>query len=295
MREPEVVDAQVHVWERNHPGRPWRAEYQAVLDQIQQLSETASRRTELTGAQMIGEMAEAGVTAAIVVLSSLQYGFDCSYAFETAAAYPDRFAVVGSVDPARPDLDDYVAGWRGMPNGLGLRIVTVNPGAQDRLAAGGYDRLLSAAQKNEVPVCVYAPGRPDLIEAMARHYPDLQIVVDHVGLPVVPVSDPLKQAQALLRLGAFENLACKLSGLPANSKEAFPFHDLEPLVTQALDAFGPDRLMWGSDWTRINSVTYREGVDFMRDSALSNADKGALLGGSLRRIFRWPAAQRDGS
>jgi predicted TIM-barrel fold metal-dependent hydrolase len=119
------------------------------------------------------------------------------------------------------------------------------------------------------------------------------LVIDHLGLrhpPRDPAGPELfAPLPELLALAAFRNVAVKFSGVPALSRERYPFGDIWPEARRVIDAFGPDRLMWGSDYTRCERLhSYADSVDFVRCSEdLSESDKAALMGGTLRRILRW--------
>src|SRR5215475_10667818 len=92
-----TIDSQVHVYERNHPGRPWVG-HLAGPDHV-------------TGDEMVAAMDSVGVDGAILVSPFALYRFDASYALEVYAAYPGRFGLVKPVDVADPGVADTIAGW----------------------------------------------------------------------------------------------------------------------------------------------------------------------------------------
>src|SRR5207245_1806894 len=89
----EIVDAQVHIWEKNHPGRPWTAYQEAVKGPLGPAAVAGYTECEMTAADMLRAMEKVGVDAAVVVPPGIIYGFDCSYGFEAAATHPNRFGV----------------------------------------------------------------------------------------------------------------------------------------------------------------------------------------------------------
>ena len=92
-----------------------------------------------------------------------------------------------------------------------------------------------------------------------------------------------------MSLARHPNVVVKCTGTPALSHEPFPFLDLWPHIRRIVDEFGIERLMWGSDITRRNHP-YEEAIGYVRDtSLLSPSERTAILGGSLRRLFSWPA------
>jgi predicted TIM-barrel fold metal-dependent hydrolase len=92
-----------------------------------------------------------------------------------------------------------------------------------------------------------------------------------------------------LKLAGHQNVAIKITGACTLSRDAFPFKDIWDPLARIFDAFGIDRCMWGTDWTRaVALLTYQQGVDAFRDTdRLSDSDKRTLMGGTLERVYRW--------
>jgi predicted TIM-barrel fold metal-dependent hydrolase len=201
---------------------------------------------------------------------------------------------VGRIDPEAPDVAAQVRAWRAEPAAAGLRLVLVTDADASHLHDGRCDGLLTAAQREGVPVCTLSPGRAVDVGAIASAYPDLQLVIDHLGLAQPPTMvigpDPWAALPDLLAVARFPNVAVKVSGVPTLSASPFPFADLWPHLARVIDAFGPDRLMWGSDWTRAAPLLgYDAGLRYFTESdALGDPEKQLVLGGTLRRIFDWP-------
>jgi L-fuconolactonase len=235
-----------------------------------------------------------GVAAALLVTIA-PYAPDNSYALEGAAAHPDRFAVVGRVDSTAPDLEERVGGWpeAGM---VGARLIIGSEVERATFRAGGYDRLFACCAQARLPLCVYPPAVMPELAPVAERHPELPLVIDHLGLAQPPLMqadpDPFQRLPELLALARFANVSVKLTGFPTLSAQSFPFADLQKRLRRLLDAFGPERLLWGSDNTRTEALhPYRQAVDFIAlNDGLSEAEKELILGGSLRRIFGWRRA-----
>ena len=90
-----TIDAQVHAYERDHPGRPWKAVLRGP--------------PEVTGEAMVQAMDEVGVDGALLVSPFTMYGFDASYAIQVHAAHPDRFALIKPVDTTDPGVGEVIA------------------------------------------------------------------------------------------------------------------------------------------------------------------------------------------
>jgi predicted TIM-barrel fold metal-dependent hydrolase len=82
----------------------------------------------------------------------------------------------------------------------------------------------------------------------------------------------------------------KLTSLPLLSRERYPHADVWPHLRRVIAAFGPGRLMWGSDQT-VFDHDYGETVDVIRETGeLGEEDKALILGATLRRVWDWPAS-----
>jgi L-fuconolactonase len=273
-----VIDVQVHPFERNHPGRPWAGPSHGL--------DSAS------GEEMVAAMDSVGVDAAVMVSSFSAYRFDYSYALEVYGRYPNRFRVVTPVDTNDPGLDDFVASWAKTPGTVGIRV-RIADGVVTDPADPGTNRAFAAAARHGLPVNFLCWGRLDLGAAFIRRNPDTVIVIDHLGLlqpytPPVP-ADVWADLPKLLALAECPNVRVKVSGACTMSHQSFPYDDIWEPVLRIIDAFGLDRCMWGTDWTRtIKMLTYEQGVaPFRNTTHLSASDKAALMGGTLEKVYNW--------
>ena len=273
-----IIDAQVHCYERNHPGRPWHA----VL----------AGPPEVTGEDMIKAMDSVGVDGALLVSVYTMYRWDASYAVAVQKAHPGRFGVIKPVNANDPKVADTIAEWAGMPGTVAIRIM-MTPEISTDAADPGINRILAAAAKHDLPVNMLARDRLEQLGALAKRNPDTQIVLDHLGLeqPFVPPApkEPWKELPHVLKLSENKNVAIKISGACTLSHEPFPYKDIRKPVDQIINTFGLDRCMWGTDWTRaVNLLTYKEGVEsFKVTDRLSDADRARLMGGTIEKVYGW--------
>jgi len=164
------------------------------------------------------------------------------------------------------------------------------PGVSD---GPGVDRVMNSAARHGLPLCVMCTGRLALMDDLAARHPDTQLVVDHLGLPQpteLPFPpEPFAKLPDLLALSRHPNVAVKVTGAVTLSRRHFPYDDLWEPLARLFDAFGLDRCMWGTDWTRTTPVTsYAEAVAAFRDTGRLSADERAtLMSGTLQRIFDW--------
>jgi L-fuconolactonase len=274
-----IIDAQVHVYERDHPGRPWHA----VL----------AGPPEVTGDQTVAAMDAAGVDGAILVSAFTMYRYDASYALEVRKRHPDRFALIKPVDPTDPSVAEIIADWKRTPGTVAVRMLLLRSGLASDPADPGLNRVLAEAGRLSLPVNLHIAGRLDQGIALIRRNPDTQIVVDHLGLvqphePPLP-ADPWADLAQVLTLAKLPNVAIKITGACTLSREPFPYRDIWDPVCRVIDAFGLDRCLWGTDWTRaVNFLTFAQGVDAFRvTDRISASDKAKLMGGTLARVYGW--------
>ena len=232
--------------------------------------------------------------------------------FITAARnlYPERFAGVVTFDHAHPDLVADVARVRALPGVIAGRALvgdwrdaTLRPAFEE----GAFDPIFAAAEQVGLPIFVSTHGWAKAMEAVAVRHPALTLIIDHIGVSQHPVSppndDPWGRFPDLLALAKYPNVYVKLCGAPLLSEQAYPFADVWPKLDQLFDAFGFDRVMWGSDYTRMRQadlprgaqprrrgLSYADSLRYLLDSdRIGDADKRKLFGETLRRVLTFPA------
>ena len=273
-----TIDAQVHAYERDHPGRPWAA----VLP----------GPPEVTGDDMVAAMDAVGVDGALLVSPFTMYRYDASYALEVHAAHPGRFGVIKPVDPTDPAVAETIADWAATNGAVGIRLM-LNRGVSTDPADLGINRVLAAAARHALPVNLLCWGRLEQAGRLAARHPDTRLVIDHLGLqqpfePPVP-AEPFADLPKLLDLAAHDNIVVKITGACTLSHAPFPYHDLWDPLWRIFDAFGFDRCLWGTDWTRaVALLTYEQGVEAFRvTDRLSDSDRAALMGETLQQVYHW--------
>jgi L-fuconolactonase len=273
-----TIDAQVHAYERDHPGRPWAAVLHGP--------------PEVTGADMVAAMDAVGVDGALLISPFTMYRYDASYAVDVRNRYPGRFALIKPVDPSDPAVAETIADWKATPGTVGIRIMMTR-GVSEDAADPGINRVLTAGARHGLPVNILCWGRLEQAQALAARNPDTTIVIDHLGLQQPfeppPPAQPWADLPNVLKLAAQPNVAIKITGACTLSREAFPYKDIWDPLARIFDAFGLPRCLWGTDWTRaVGLLTYRQGVDAFRISdRLSESDREMLMGGALQRVYKW--------
>ena len=274
-----LIDAQLHAYERNHPGRPWHA----VL----------AGPPEATGDQTVDMLDANGVDGAILISAFTMYRYDASYALEVHRKHPGRFALIKPVDPADPAVADIIADWKRTPGTVAVRMLLARSGLASDAADPGLNKVLATAAKLSMPVNLHIAGRLDQGIELIRRNPDTQIIVDHLALVQpherpVP-AEPWAELEQVLGLATFDNVVMKITGACTLSREPYPFDDIWDPVCRMIDTFGVERCLWGTDWTRaVAFLTHKQGTDAFRDTKrLSEGDKAKLMGANTARVYGW--------
>ncbi len=272
-----TIDSQVHAYERNRPERPWNAFLEGP--------------DEVTGDDMVAAMGEVGVNGALLISPFRLYGYDASYVLEVYAKHPGRFGLIKPFDSQSEAVADQIAEWARTPGVVGARIMLADQEFEPDNP--GLNRLFAAGAQAGIPVNVMASGKLPLVRELARRNPKTQVVIDHVGLaqPFVPPTppEPFADLANVVSPAELDNVAIKISGACTLSHEAFPYPDIWASLGKVFDAFGFDRCLWGTDWTRaVRLLTYEQGVEAFRvTDQLSDSERSALMGGSLAKIYNW--------
>lgn len=273
-----ITDAQIHVWAGDRPDRPWPS-----------YGWDFNHGTEdYTQEHVLGEMDAAGVHRAILVPPSWE-GDRNDLALKAAAEFPDRFAVMGRMDVRDRANEAALASWRDQPGMLGIRTTFARGPATEWLTDGGSDWFFAAAERAGVPLMIFAPYLTAELREIAERHPDLRLTIDHLGIfadlrdrEIVPVIDDT------LTLASLDNVAVKASSLPCLVTEPYPWPLLREQLSRVYDAFGPERMFFGSDLSRL-PCPYRQLVSFFTEELdfLSGDELESVMGAGIERWLGW--------
>lgn len=273
-----IIDSQVHAYEANTPQRPWAT--------------VPNWPPHVTGDEMVAAMDKVGVDGAIFISSFSMYRYDASYAVEVQRAHPGRMAIVKPVDPDDPAVADVIADWKRTPGTVGVRIMV--PQGSDRAPDdAGLDRILRAAAVVDFPVNILCWGNIDVGAAIIDRHPNTRFIVDHLGIlqprePPAP-AEPWADLPKVLALAKRANAVIKVSGACTLSKQPYPFPDIWDPLARIFDAWGFERCLWGTDWTRAFAVVnYEQAVEpFRMTDRLTEAERAMLMGGTCAKAYGW--------
>ena len=228
------------------------------------------------------------------VLVQMQGQTNNDYQFECVRRYPGRFAPVVVVDTEQPDAPETLQRLAEQgASGVRLRATTRSPG-DDPLA------IWRAAGQRGLSVSCFGSGAEfasDDFAGLVQSLPEVRIVIEHLGSHSRPDMDEAERAsrQQAFALARFPNMAIKVTGLGEFCQRAmpvaepFPFvQPIPPYLRQVYNAFGPHRMMWGSDYPPVDA---REGygnalhgpMDQFADA--SEDDRALIFGGTARILF----------
>lgn len=276
-----IVDAQVHIWAAESADRPW----------IEGGSGLAQKPYPVTAEMVIEGMDEAAVDRVVLVPPSWE-GDRNDVVLDATSHYPDRFGAMGRLSLTDPASRDLVADWRKQPGMLGMRFTFHRPEQRVWLTDGTAEWLWTAAEAAGIPLMVFLPGSVPAIDAVAERHPGLRLVIDHLALARGVDAEAFAGLPDVLRLGRHPNVAVKASALPLYSSEPYPFANIHGYIRQVYDAFGPQRMFWGTDWTRL-PCSWHEAITLFTDELpwLSEDDKEWIMGKAICEWLGWPEAK----
>ena len=266
-----IVDAQVHIWGANTPERPWPSGRSAP-----------HRAQPFSKDDLLKEMDGAGVARVVIVPPSGE-GDRNDLALEAARLHPDRFAVMG-----RPPLEARPLGdWRDQPGMLGLRI-TSNTAEARAFFVDADAWVWKEAEHAGLPVMVSPSGLQPEIDRIAQLHPQLKLVIDHLALLRAKDNAAFDDLPKLLHLARLPKVAVKASALPAYTSHDYPYYNLHPYLRRVFDAFGPRRIFWGTDLSRL-PCTYRQAITLFTEELpwLSPEDQEWVMGRGICEWLNW--------
>jgi predicted TIM-barrel fold metal-dependent hydrolase len=271
MTDYPIIDPHVHVW-KHDPKYPF-AESARVPDR------------DATPEMLLDLMSANGVSKTVII-QVIHYKYDNRYLEDVLKKYPDKFQGVCRVDPLDPAAPDHLS----QLTAKGFRGVRLSPAGN---ASGDWFRgplmppLWKRCGQLKVPMTVLAPitRMPDVALLLERT-PDLMVVIDHMA--DCPVDQP-QELEKLIALRRFPNVFVKISHTWSISKQSYPWLDAQEFVNRLHQAFGPQRLMWATDWPIVEGVsTYARALAVVRDEMrfLNADDLHWMLSKTVEKV--WP-------
>ncbi|WP_369032192.1 amidohydrolase family protein [Streptomyces adonidis] len=274
-----VVDAHHHVWDLSVRDQDW-------------IAEDSPLRRDFTMADLAPEARAAGVDRTVLV-QTITVSEETPEFLALAAEHELIAGVVGWTDLTRTDIADELARLRELPGGAYLKgirhQVQGEPDPEWLLRPDVRRGLAAVAEAGLVYDLVVLPHQLPACVKAAESLPQLTFVLDHLGKPPI-VSGALEPwASDLRSLAALPNTAGKLSGLVTEADPtAWTLDDLRPYAETALGAFGPDRLMFGSDWPVCTLVaSYGQVLSLAQEltASLDAGEREQVFAGTTSRVY----------
>ena len=269
-----LIDPHVHVW-KHDPKYPFAA--------------GANVPARDATPEMLLDLMKVNGVSKTVLIQVIHYKYDNSYVGDVIKQYRSTFHAVCRVDPLDPAAPDHLSRLVGQ----GFRGVRLSPAAN---ANGDWfrGRLMPPLWKRchdlQTPMTVLTAitRMPEVGELLERT-PDLTVVIDHMA--DCPIDEPA-ELEKLIALKRYPNLFVKISHTWSISKQSYPWVDAQQYVKRLYDAYGPQRLMWATDWPiSENSTTYARTLSVVRDDMkfLNAEDKRWMLSKTVERVWPFPA------
>lgn len=272
-----IVDTHVHVIapdQRKYPRTAAAARTQWVRD--------------LSAEALLEMMREAGIDRTMLVQAYGAYAYDNAYAADCAAQHPDRFASVCIVDPLQPDAPDQLTYWVKERGVRGLRLFTRTEPEATWLDDPRTFPLWERARSLKIPLCAIAGfDQVPRLRAPLERFADLPLALDHLGLPRLDEGPPYEAIRPLFELARFPNLFLKFSSVSlyaARKGKSTP----REFFSRLLDRFGPQRMMWGSNFPATHDRTLKEQLELAQDDLSFVGDEGRRWLFGETALTLWP-------
>jgi L-fuconolactonase len=276
-----IIDSHQHFWQVGRFDYPWMSPELGVLYR-DYLPETLEQILK-----------ERGVAKTILVQASNSLA-ETDWLLSLAEQYPFIAGVVGWVDLTDPGMAKHLEVFKSNSKFKGVRHLVESEPKQDWLAQPEVIRGLQTLEQNDVAYDLLVHTRHlKHVKTVAEACPRLRLVVDHMAKPPIASGELAEWADALRTVAVFPNVSCKLSGLVTEANHtSWRKEDLRPYVEQALEFFGPERMLFGSDWpVCLLAASYAQVLDalqsLLRD--LSDEERAMIFSGNTMKFYRLQA------
>jgi predicted TIM-barrel fold metal-dependent hydrolase len=270
-----IIDPHVHVWKH---------------DSQFPFAKEARPPARDAAPETLLELMKANGVAKTVIIQVIHYRYDNSFLASVLKRYPGMFQGVCRVDPLDPAAPDHLS----RLTEQGFRGVRLSPGAGE---GGDWIRgplmppLWKRCEQLRVPMTILAPiGRMPEIAALIERCPDLTVVIDHMA--DCPVDQPA-ELEKLIALRRYPKVFVKISHTWSLSRQAYPWLDAQEHAKRLHATFGPERLMWATDWPIIenSAARYDQALTVVRDDMkfLNADDKAWMLSKTIERVWKFGA------
>lgn len=276
-----IVDTHVHVWEIDpprYPVGPTAPNWKSLPDEPG------------TADELLAEMDDEGVDWSVLVQTSWST-WDNGYIADSVARFPRRFVGMGLVDPLDPANAETARYWMADRGLAGFRFHPMYyPDEKVMLRPQNGPLLEELAANKAVLQFHLQPDFADQVDQIAGRFPDMICLIDHMGYP-----NREAEAEAfgpVLDLARHANVMVKVSDVAGRSAQDFPYADVHPFIERLHQAFGGQRLLWGTGYPGHHRLKHnwpsladelrlvREGIPFFDETT-----RALVLGGTAARVW----------
>lgn len=272
-----IIDTHLHVWSEDFSRYPF-ADGSKAADEgapVELLNDT---------------MDEAGVDKAVIV-QPIYYRFDNRYVAECLRRFPDRYAAIGLVDRHAPDAPDQLERLVREDKFGGLRIHLARADDPAEWAAPDQDPIWRRAEDLGVCFIVYGPATHlPAVEPIIARFPNVPVVLDHIGGAPTDEDPPYPLLSNVLNMARYPKVYVKLTPQSHKSKLPYPHEDTFPTFRRLYDAFGPERLMWGTNFPGVlKGVGYLPALEMFSKHLdfLTDSDKEWLFSKAALKVWKF--------
>ena len=273
------IDAHSHIWTRDVAKYPLTGKQ--TVDDLKPGSFTAEELLELAGKNGVGRV--------VLIQHRPYHGYDNSYVTDSIAKFPGRFSGVACMeaDQAHPETEMdrlFQLGIRG------FRIRQGEGGKELWKDSTGMCAMWAHAAKQGSSICpLITPENLGQVHDMCTKSPDTRVVIDHFArVGITGTIDPA-QLKALTDLSKHKQIHVKISAYYALGAKKPPHTELLPMIHQLIEAYGTERLMWGSDspYQIVEPNTYADSLQLLTTYCrlLTPAQRTQLLSGTAEKVF----------
>jgi predicted TIM-barrel fold metal-dependent hydrolase len=266
-----IVDSQVHIW------------HNATMPNHHRRIATYSKD------DLLKEMDEAGVDAALICPPSFLGVETNDLAWAAARQHPDRLAVMGWFELDNPASKETIKTWKARPDNYGARWAMMHESQRGWWKDGTLDWLWPAAEQAGIPLAFLVRDNMAELGAVAARYPHLKLTIDHIGrISGLRDDTAFATLPEMLALAKYPNVSVKLSGAPSYSSDPYPYKNIHGYLRQIFDAFGPKRCFWGTDITRM-PCSWRQCITMFTEEMpwLKGRDLELVMGKALCEWIGW--------
>ena len=271
-----IIDSHLHVWSDDQDRYPFEGGRK----------DAAPGSTEL----LLETMHEYGVDKAVIV-QPIYYLYDNSYVADSLKKYPGKFAAMGIMDRHAPDAPEQLEKLVVEDGFSGLRMHLGRPDDPAEWAAPDQDPIWRKAEELGASFLSFGPAdKLPAVEPIIARFPGVKVVLDHIGGAPTNEEEPAPLLGNVLKMAQYENVYVKFSPQPHKSDEEYPHHDSLPAFQKIHEAFGRERVMWGTDFPHVLlGMGYGPALDLFREHMdfLSAEDQEWLFGKTASSVWNF--------